>query len=147
METKLFKILVSLGVPGVGLGVFFLLFNRFEWSFEQIPSEWAGPIVVVFMILVFLITYKIIGGWQSNELSKAQTESGDPYQQFIGDIKRSVKIPDMTIEYSASDSDVEVKCRVFGKIRIIHFSKKEILANPRGCIRVFEAKQNEWLVE
>ncbi len=68
MEDKIIKSLKSLGIPGIGLGIFYLLFDRFNWSFPQVPAVWTGPIVVLFLVLVFFITYKVIDVWERKEL-------------------------------------------------------------------------------
>lgn len=57
MESKLFKIFASLGVPGLALGVFYMLFKKFNWQFPIVPTEWVGPIIVLFMLLVSGIVF------------------------------------------------------------------------------------------
>ena len=35
------KLFVSLGVPGLALGIFYMLFRTFEWEFQIVPSNWV----------------------------------------------------------------------------------------------------------
>jgi hypothetical protein len=67
MELNLFKIFISLGVPGLALGVFYMLFKVFKWDFPKVPVKWVGPIVVIFMILVFSLTFYTVTLWAPNE--------------------------------------------------------------------------------
>jgi|TARA_Y100001001_G_scaffold134190_1_gene134674 hypothetical protein len=53
-----------LGVPGVSLGVFYLLFKSFGFSFPQVPEGWVGPIVVLFMLIVGGITFYALRLWR-----------------------------------------------------------------------------------
>jgi|SRR5271165_757743 len=51
------KIFASLGVPGLALGVFYMLFRTFKFSIPAVPKNYAGPIVVLFMLLIAGITF------------------------------------------------------------------------------------------
>jgi hypothetical protein len=53
---ELWKIFASLGVPGLALGVFYMLFRTFKFSIPAVPKNYAGPIVVLFMLLIAGIT-------------------------------------------------------------------------------------------
>lgn len=64
MESRILRILVSLGVPGVALGIFYLLFRTFKWEFAQVPEGWVGPIVVLFMILVSGVVFYTLTLWR-----------------------------------------------------------------------------------
>jgi len=46
-EVAIWKVFVSLGVPGVALGVFYMLFRKFHWTFPAVPKSWVGPIIVL----------------------------------------------------------------------------------------------------
>jgi hypothetical protein len=50
------KIFASLGVPGLALGVFYMLFRTFKFPMPAVPKNWAGPIVVLFLLLVAGLT-------------------------------------------------------------------------------------------
>jgi hypothetical protein len=64
MESKLFKIFISLGVPGLALGVFYMLFKTFNWTFPIVPANWVGPIIVIFMLLTFAIIFYALTLWR-----------------------------------------------------------------------------------
>ncbi|MBK1887771.1 hypothetical protein [Marinobacter sp. DY40_1A1] len=64
MEYRILKVLVSLGVPGVALGVFYLLFKSFGFSFPQVTAGWVGPIIVLFMLIVGAITFYALTLWR-----------------------------------------------------------------------------------
>ncbi len=49
------------------------------------------------------------------------------------------------LHYSIDESDIEIKCVIFGNIHVIHFSKKEILINYSKCVSAFEAEQKKWV--
>lgn len=51
MEIGLWKIFLSLGIPGLALGVFYMLFRSFKWKFPNLPRTWVAPILILFMIL------------------------------------------------------------------------------------------------
>ncbi len=63
METRILRLLVSLGVPGVALGIFYLLFRSFKWEFAQVPAVWVGPIVVLFMVLTTSVVFYALTRW------------------------------------------------------------------------------------
>lgn len=64
MEAKIWRLLVSLGVPGVALGVFLILFESVGENLGPIPSEWVGPIAIIFMILVSITTFYALNLWR-----------------------------------------------------------------------------------
>jgi hypothetical protein len=41
-----------LGVPGVALGVFYLLLSRFDFAFGEIDPTWAAIIAIIFLVIV-----------------------------------------------------------------------------------------------
>jgi hypothetical protein len=63
METKLIRVLVVLGVPGVALGIFYLLLKRFYFQFSQISAEWSAVIAILFLILVAAVTAYALHRW------------------------------------------------------------------------------------
>jgi hypothetical protein len=56
-EIDLIKVLTSLGVPGVAIGIFYLLLRRFNWVFPRVPRSWVGPIIVIYMLLSSIIVF------------------------------------------------------------------------------------------
>ncbi|MCI5192620.1 MAG: hypothetical protein D3915_05770 [Candidatus Electrothrix sp. AU1_5] len=57
METSLLEVLVTLGIPGVALGIFYLLLRSFKVRFDIISSTWAAIIAIVFLLVVGGITF------------------------------------------------------------------------------------------
>lgn len=51
MEPRILKALIVLGVPGVALGVFYLL-RSFNFRFSEIQPTWAAIIAVIFLVIV-----------------------------------------------------------------------------------------------
>ncbi len=56
MEMKFIRPLIALGVPGVALGVFYLLLRSFNFRFSEIDGTWSAAIAVIFILLVGGIT-------------------------------------------------------------------------------------------
>lgn len=73
MEYKIWKMFISLGVPGLALGIFYMLYNTFDWQLERLPITWVVTIIVLFMILTFTITYRVLTLWSPE--SKVEKES------------------------------------------------------------------------
>lgn len=63
METKFMRILVALGVPGVALGIFYLLLKSFHFQFSQVDAAWTAAIVIIFLLLVGGITLFALHRW------------------------------------------------------------------------------------
>jgi hypothetical protein len=55
---------VSLGVPGLALGIFYMLFRTFDWEFPIVPSNWVGPIIVLSMVLTSVIIFYTLTLWR-----------------------------------------------------------------------------------
>lgn len=56
-ELDIWKLFTNLGLPGLALGVFYMLFRQFKWDFPKVPRIWVGPIIVLFMVLTAAIVY------------------------------------------------------------------------------------------
>lgn len=69
MNLDFWRIVVSLGVPGLALGVLYMLFRRFNWQFPKVPRAWTGPIVVLFIIVIGLLVYAALYFWAPNRTS------------------------------------------------------------------------------
>lgn len=63
MESKIIKALVVLGVPGVALGVFYLVLRQFNFQFETIAPTETAVIAVIFLLMVGGITFYAIHRW------------------------------------------------------------------------------------
>ncbi|MDJ0839922.1 MAG: hypothetical protein QNK37_25620 [Acidobacteriota bacterium] len=53
---ELWKIGAALGVPGLALVMFAVLAYKFNFKFPAVPKAWAGPIVVLFLVLTGAVT-------------------------------------------------------------------------------------------
>jgi hypothetical protein len=77
IESRVLKIVIGLGVPGLALGVFLLLMRRLGvFTFDKIGSTWAAIIVVLFIIAVVAVTLYALNKWAPKQsgLQKSQKE-------------------------------------------------------------------------
>jgi hypothetical protein len=72
------KIFASLGVPGLALGVFYMLFRTFKFPMPAVPKNWVGPIVVLFMLLIAGITLFAL-----QKFAPAPSELTFPFTVFV----------------------------------------------------------------
>ena len=109
MNTEIWKIFVSLGVPGLALGIFFMLFKSFKWEFPKVQKKWVGPIIVLFMVLTFSLVFYALSLWAPNV---DQKEQAAPINS-LG--KSELKLVDISILNSQSDySTVDLKLKNSG---------------------------------
>lgn len=64
MESRLLRSLVVLGVPGVALGVFYLLLRAFNFQFAQIEPISAAIIAILFLVVVGGVTLFALHLWR-----------------------------------------------------------------------------------
>lgn len=64
METKIIRSLIVLGVPGVALGVFYLLLRTLNFQFAQIDAGWAAIIAILFVLVIGGITAFALHLWR-----------------------------------------------------------------------------------
>ena len=83
----LWKVFVSLGVPGLALGVFYMLFRTFSFDFPAVPSKWVGPIIVLFMLLTSSVTFYALSLWSPSPLDKTTSTPND----YIEIIRRQLR--------------------------------------------------------
>lgn len=89
METKFIRTLISLGIPGVALGIFYLLLKRFDFQFSQVNSNWTVVIVLIFLVIVASITFYALHKWHPNSQNSTNPhlESEKP---FVFKVKEEV---------------------------------------------------------
>lgn len=63
MESKILRVMVALGVPGVALGVFYLIFKQFGFTFSTIDPWPSALIAVLFLLIVRAITMFALHKW------------------------------------------------------------------------------------
>jgi hypothetical protein len=84
MELDIWRIFTSLGVPGVALGVLYMLFREFKWKFPSVPSAWVGPIVILFICVTGLLVYSALYFWAP--INPAVTNPGSENSTTTTDI-------------------------------------------------------------
>lgn len=62
-KIEFWEIVVSLGVPGLAIGVLYALFRGFNWKISRIPQRYAGPLAILFMALVAAVTVYALHLW------------------------------------------------------------------------------------
>ncbi len=94
------KPFVKFGMPGLALGVFFFLYNKFDWNFPEVPSIWVGPIILVFLILVYLTTNKIITIYSRGANDDSKIPTLNPSAPDIKDLppSRALNISELQLE-------------------------------------------------
>lgn len=63
----IWKIFASLGVPGLALGVLYMLFRTFKIDLPKVPRVWGGPIVVMFMFLTSGLVFSALYMWKPSQ--------------------------------------------------------------------------------
>src|SRR5215203_2744924 len=59
------RIVVSLGVPGLALGVFYMLYGalRKQWSLSKLPTKWVFPAICLYMALAAWVVLYALKLW------------------------------------------------------------------------------------
>ena len=74
MEARILRILAPLGLPGLALGVFYLLLRQFGFQFSVISPATSGVIAILFLLIVGTVTlYTIIYMKPDNPVSPSRT--------------------------------------------------------------------------
>lgn len=74
-EITMLKIFVTFGIPGLVLGVFFLIFRSFHWDFPKVPKQWVGPIIVIYLLLATIIIWHTLRLWSPGNYKNNSTSS------------------------------------------------------------------------
>lgn len=45
-------VFANLGIPGLALGVFYMLFRKYNWHFPTVPRSWTGPIIIMVIVAI-----------------------------------------------------------------------------------------------
>lgn len=102
-EIEVFNILVSLGVPGVALGILYFLFRKFSFSFPPVQKRWVGPIVILFMLLISSIVFYTLSLWSPKVIKienedKNTTSASSSSQEISGIINDQESILKLELE-------------------------------------------------
>ncbi|MET0466776.1 MAG: hypothetical protein ABW007_26685 [Chitinophagaceae bacterium] len=114
MSIELWKVFVSLGVPGLALGIFYALFRAFKWRIPGAPKKWIAPLAILFMLLTAgVIAYSLslwapATGQSSVSISNNANISGSVAGRDIstGEDKREDEQPSQSSVNLGRDSDV-----------------------------------------
>jgi hypothetical protein len=80
---KIWMLFISLGVPGLALGVFFMLFRKIKPEIPPVPPIWAGPIVVIYMLLASGLIFSALTLWSPPKNQKSSDIPAKPYEQVL----------------------------------------------------------------
>lgn len=70
----MWKIFAKFGLPGLALGVLYMLYQGLDLGSLNVSQEWVAPLIFVFMLLVFLLVIITFYLFRSNEnTSKDET--------------------------------------------------------------------------
>jgi len=83
MDVDIWKIFVSLGVPGLALGIFYMLFKTFKWEFPKVPVKWVAPIIILFMLLTFSIVFYALTLWAPQDTKSSVERKDEPQKNEI----------------------------------------------------------------
>jgi hypothetical protein len=90
-ELEIWKIFVSLGVPGLALGVFYMLFRTFSFKFPKVPRNWVGPIIVLFMLLTSGVIFYALTLWSPSAESSDSKIKDISYEDYLSNFFDSSK--------------------------------------------------------
>jgi len=85
MEAKFIRPLVALGIPGVALGVFYLLFRKFNFQFSQVDAAWTVVVVLLFILIAGGITFYALYRWAPTKIQESNKEREKPFEYKMGE--------------------------------------------------------------
>ena len=94
-EIEIFNILVSLGIPGVALGIAYFLFRKFSFSFPVVQKRWVGPIVILYMLFISCIVFYALSLWSPMAIkmeNKDKNITNTPSSSIINDQESILKL-------------------------------------------------------
>jgi hypothetical protein len=115
MSEGVWKIFVSLGVPGVALGIFYAFLRAFSWDLSSLNPMIQVGLVILFLLIVAFITLMTLHMWRPNlqvgSRSSVSIGSGSTIRSGIAgrDLKQgliSSELPE--IANLSSESSVEI---------------------------------------
>jgi hypothetical protein len=82
MERSVIKVLVGLGVPGVALGIFYLLLKSLSFEFSSIDPTWSAIIVILFLVVVAGVTLFALHRWspEKKHINKVKKDESFVFQ-------------------------------------------------------------------
>lgn len=64
MDIKYWKAVAALGIPGLVLGAFYKLYNKFDWPLNQLPPQLVFWLVLAFMVLIAAVVFFALFLWR-----------------------------------------------------------------------------------
>lgn len=116
LEIELWKIFTSLGVPGVALGVFYMLFRTFKWEFPKVPRGWVGPIIITFMVLtsgIILYALTLFAPQANSDSSLLSDDATNAIQFPVND--RILERYLLSLEQAVESHNWQVVLTLFGE--------------------------------
>jgi hypothetical protein len=145
MEAKILRTLATLGVPGVALGVFYLLLRQFGFQFTTIGPVASAAIAILFLLLVAGVTLYALRHFGTTVGSaRPVTDSGLQADGTTGDGRAvgQLDIDDVVITKRSKRIDLDVRVRNSGA-RTVNITRAnlQILSRlPAAAVYVPSAK-------
>jgi hypothetical protein len=88
-DVKFIEVVVSLGVPGLALGILYLLYKKFHFQFPTVPKGYVGPIIILFIVTTAAIVLTAIILFKPTPREDQSEDAHDDYQsvEMIGMVK------------------------------------------------------------
>jgi hypothetical protein len=128
---------VALGVPGVALGMFYLLLRTFNFQFSSIDPTWAAIIAIFFLLIVGGITLYALHKWAPVRKDRRITETDHQATVPVRQLPNlSEEAKRLLIEAPAYADGVVLRTVALGA-RAIHTNGKLLAedGNPRAEAR------------
>lgn len=126
LETKFIKPLIALGIPGVALGVFYLLGNKFNFRFSEVSPALSALIVVIFIVSITGVTVFALHRWSPEKKEVLETTPHEVKFDIISPEDLSVKFngtPDACIPFTKPEAIQNAGHKFQMKIRNISDNK------------------------
>jgi hypothetical protein len=121
LEAKFIKPLIALGIPGVALGVFYLLGNKFNFRFSEVSPVLSALVVVVFIVSITGVTIFALHRWSPQKNEAPEAASHDDKFDIISS-------EDLTIEFNGTSET----CIPFTKPEALQHSGHEFQMKIRN---------------
>lgn len=111
----LWKVFASLGVPGVALGIFYMLYKKLDFGIPKVRQVWVGPILILFLLLTAGVVFYALTLWAPNPTQEKSALRDESQMKggFLIEDARGVKatIPEFkTQEISMEVTNESSKC-------------------------------------
>ncbi|MDR7024234.1 hypothetical protein [Pseudomonas peli] len=119
MDINFIRPLIALGIPGVALGIFYLLMKPQSFEFSKIDPTWSAIIVLCFLIITGAVTLYALHRWapktKSNDLPVRKKPQWTPYERFVSHNFPNLEQPllvKLQFELHADDPTIPLLIRV-----------------------------------